>query len=427
MEKIKDLFKQAIGHPINSLKLLIVIFAPILMCLFSGSAIMLIIFIFSMILINFTTMNKLLKAIILVIDLLPVVIMISGTNNYYVDVLTLAGIYSILALGLNIVVGFTGMFNLGYVAFYLVGAYVYGIASSPQVTNFLNASFLPFSGNWFWLFLIIGGLAAAGLGFLLSLPVRRLKGDYLAIVSLGFAEILRLLANNLDKPVNITNGPKGISPIQSPELFGLSLSKPIDFYIIVLILFVIALVVTMRLNNSRIGRSWTSIREDELAAKTMGISVVKMKMLAFVIGTSFAGVMGVVFAAKQSYIDPSSFQFLESISLLTMVILGGFGSIPGVVIGALILSTLQIFVLKQFSLVLGALTTAGLINIPSQLDPAKYEKLIYGILLIVICIFRPQGLLPAKRSTQYLENYSLNRSGLAGFFKRDRDLTLIKK
>lgn len=417
MGMMNNNYKKLKANPQNIAMSLCVFLAPLLMCLFKKSPFALAFFIFSLVLINFVKIDKKLKFLILAIDLVPVVLIINTTSSYYTDILTLAGIYAVLGLGLNMIVGFTGMFNLGYVGYYLIGAYSYAIFASPQVTKFLKVTFLPLSGEWFWLFLIIGGLLAAGFGFLISLPVMRLKGDYLAVVSLGFAEILRLLANNMD---NITNGPQGITPIQAPRLFGLVLNKPIDFYFIVLVLFILAIIVSIRLNNSKIGRAWTSIREDELAARTMGVPIVKFKILSFCIGAFFAGTMGVVFAAKQTYVDPSSFQFLESITILAIIILGGIGSIPGVITGALIISTLQTFFLKQLSLYLGALNNSGVVNLPSQLDPAKYEKFVFGILLIVICIFRPQGLVPAKRSIKYLENYSSNKGKFGNLFKRNK-------
>ena len=227
---------------------------------------------------------------------------------------------------------------------------------------------------------------------------------------MGFAEIIRLFFNNLDKPINFTNGPKGITPIRPPSFFGILLNKPIHYYFIVLVLFILVVIVVKRLDNSRIGRAWVAIREDELAAKTMGIPVVRMKLLAFSIGAALAGMMGVVFAAKQSFIDPSSFGFMESIVILCMVIMGGMGSISGVIIGALAVISLQLHILKDFSSFLGQLSIAGIINLPSQLDPAKYERLVFGLILVIMCIFRPQGFLPAKRSLEYIKKF-LGRGG----------------
>lgn len=338
-----------------------------------------------------------LVAAFLLVAVMPVV---GLQNTYYLDVITQVGIYVSLAIGLNIVVGFAGLLNFGYVAFYAFGAYFYAIFATSQAGNFIPATIanFPISGNWFWLFLIVGALLAGLLGLLLGFPVLRLRGDYLAIVTLGFAEIIRLLFNNMDKPVNITNGPKGLTPIQPPELFGMVLNQPIHFYFIVLMVVVITIIVAKRLNSSSIGRAWAAIREDELAARAMGVPVVRMKLLAFVIGASFAGAMGVIFAAKQTFIDPSSFGFMESIGILAMVILGGMGSVSGAIIGAVAVVMLQLNILKEFSEYLGQLSAQGLLNIPSQVDPAKYEKMIFGLILILMCIYRPQGILPAKRS-----------------------------
>ncbi|MFZ5898125.1 MAG: ABC transporter permease subunit [Bacillota bacterium] len=324
-------------------------------------------------------------------------------NVYYLDVVTQVGIYVALAIGLNIVVGFAGLLDLGYVAFYASGAYIYAIFATSQAGNFISWAHFPISGMWFWPFLFFGLVVAAVFGVLLGFPVLRLRGDYLAIVTLGFGEIIRIVLNNLDKPVNITNGPKGLTPIQPPELFGLVLNQPIHYYYMVLIIIVITIMIARRLDNSRIGRAWAAIREDELAARSMGIPLVRMKLLAFASGASFAGVMGVIFAAKQTFIDPSSFSFMESIGILAMVILGGMGSVAGAVIGAVAVVVLQLQVLKEFSDYLGQLSLAGIINIPSQLDPAKYERMVFGAILVLMCIFRPQGLLPAKRQLALLQ------------------------
>jgi len=342
----------------------------------------------------------LVKGLVAAFLLMVVMPVVGLQNTYYLDVITQVGIYVSLAIGLNIVVGFAGLLNFGYVAFYAFGAYFYAIFATSQAGNFIPATIaqFPISGNWFWLFLLVGALLSGLLGLLLGFPVLRLRGDYLAIVTLGFAEIIRIMFNNMDKPINITNGPKGLTPIQPPELFGIVLNQPIHFYFIVLIVVVITIIVAKRLDASRIGRAWAAIREDELAARAMGVPVVRMKLLAFVIGASFAGAMGVIFAAKQTFIDPSSFGFMESIGILAMVILGGMGSVSGAIMGAVAVVMLQLNILKEFSDYLGQLSAQGFISIPSQVDPAKYEKMIFGLILILTCIYRPQGILPAKRS-----------------------------
>jgi len=323
---------------------------------------------------------------------------IGAGNLYYLDVSTQILIYVALALGLNIVIGFSGLFNLGYAAFYAVGAYLWALFGSTQAANFIHWAHFPLNGNWFWIFILIGITVTAGVGVLLGLPVLKIKGDYLALVTLGFAEIVRLLFNNLDKPINITNGPKGITSIQPPALFGMTLDKPIDYYFITILMIILIVIVTKRLEHSRIGRAWAAIRDDEVAAKAMGVEVVKAKLLAFAYGAAFAGAMGVIFAAKQTYVDPTSFTFMESFMILAMIILGGTGSIPGAIVGATALVVLQLQLLKGLSDFFNQLRVNGILNLPSQLEPAKYERLILGILMVVMMIFRPQGIIPAEES-----------------------------
>ncbi|MGH7394621.1 MAG: ABC transporter permease subunit, partial [Candidatus Methylomirabilales bacterium] len=349
-------------------------------------------------------------------------------NGYYLEVATQVGIFAALALGLNIVVGLAGLLDLGYVAFYAVGAYTWAIFGSRQAAEIFTsaASAFPLSPGWFFVFMILGVLVAALTGILLGLPVLRLRGDYLAVVTLGFGEVVRVLANNLDKPINITNGPKGITPIQRPPLFfqpvlqalGLEVSPyvlySLYFYFLVLLVVVAATLVTQRLEDSHIGRAWTAIREDELAAVSMGVPLVRMKLLAFACGASFAGVMGVLFAAKQFFINPESFTFLESIGVLAMIILGGMGSIPGAILGATVVTVLNLQVLKGVSLWLNALRSAGteiwlpfvgsfsLVNLPTQLEPAKYERMVFGLILILMMIYRPQGIIPSRRRRREL-------------------------
>lgn len=392
---------------IRLLQLVVIILAPILMYIFNNSAPAFILFLASLLILFKTELNMYYKISIILVDLLVVMPLVGVSNSYYLDVITQVGIYAILAIGLNIVVGFTGLLNLGYVGFYAAGAYIYAVFASSQANNFIPeaAAKFPISGNWFWLFLIISMVGAAGIGLLIGLPVLRLRGDYLAVVTLGFGEIIRILLNNLDKPINFTNGPKGITPIQPPELFGMVLDKPIHYYFIVLVLLLFTIIIVNRLKESRIGRAWIAIKEDEVAARTMGIPVVKMKLLAFAFGASFAGMMGVVFAAKQTFVDPMSFGFMESIGILAMVIMGGLGSIAGAVVGAMAVIVLQLQILKDFSNFLRELSVSGAVQIPSQLDPAKYEKLVFGLILIIMCIYRPQGFLPVKRSLKSLNHH----------------------
>ena len=349
--------------------------------------------------------------------------MLGTINGYYLEVATQVGIFVALALGLNIVVGLAGLLDLGYVAFYAVGAYTWAIFGSPQAGKFISASVVhfPLAGGWFFVFLILGVIVAAIFGILLGLPVLRLRGDYLAIVTLGFGEVIRVLANNLDKPINFTNGPQGITPISRPPLFfqpllnalGIPASPtvvyPLYLYGLVLLIVGVVILVNRRLEDSHIGRAWEAIREDEVAAQAMGVPLVRMKLLAFACGASFAGVMGVIFSAKQVFINPESFTFLESIGVLSMVILGGMGSIPGAILGATVVTVLNLQVLKGMSLWLNSLRNAGvtilgynLANLPTQLEPAKYERMIFGIILVLMMIYRPQGILPARRRRREL-------------------------
>ena len=346
-----------------------------------------------------------------------------GTHNgYYLEVAIQVGIFVALALGLNIVVGLAGLLDLGYVAFYAVGAYLWAIFGSAHANQFISGNFFPLAPAWFFIFLLLGVAVAAVIGVVLGLPVLRLRGDYLAIVTLGFGEVIRVLANNLDKPINLTNGPKGISPIGRPPLFfepfldliGVHAEPPvlyaIYFYALVLAIVVVVIIVNRRLEHSHIGRAWEAIREDELAAQAMGIPLVRMKLLAFACGASFAGVVGVLFSAKQLFINPESFTFMESIGVLAMVILGGMGSIPGAVLGATIVTVLNLQVLKGLSLWLNSLKSAGttiwiplvghfnLVDLPSQLEPAKYERMVFGLILVAMMILRPQGIIPRRRT-----------------------------
>ena len=348
-----------------------------------------------------------LRLALLAIGLLLMMPFIGSFNGYYLEVATQVGIFAALALGLNIVVGLAGLLDLGYVAFFAVGAYTWAILGSPHGNVIFGGGF-PLPAVMFYGFLLVGLVVAALTGVLLGLPVLRLRGDYLAIVTLGFGEVIRVLANNLDKPINITNGPKGLTPISRPPLPGF-LEYNQGFYFLVLLIVLVIIVVNRRLEDSHIGRAWEAMREDELAAQAMGVPLVRSKLLAFACGASFAGVMGVVFSAKQLFINPESFTFLESIGVLAMVILGGMGSIPGAVVGATVVTVLNLQVLKGLSLYLNELKNAGttilgynLANLPTQLEPAKYERMVFGIILVVMMIVRPQGLFPARRRQREL-------------------------
>jgi len=347
--------------------------------------------------------------------------LLGSVNGYLLEIAIQVAIFVTLALGLNIVVGFVGLLNLGFVAFYAIGAYLWAIFGSPQANQFLPGNLFPLASGWFFPFLILSVGVGAFTGALLGLPVLRLRGDYLAVVTLGFAEVVRALVNNFDRPINITNGPKGITPIEKPplffqpllEFFGLkaepSVIYPFYFYFIALLIVMLTVLISRRLEESRIGRAWKAIREDEIAAAAMGIPVVRMKLLGFAVGASFASAVGVLFAAKQVFINPESFTFMESIGVLAMVILGGMGSIPGAILGATGVTILNLQLLKGLSLWLNSVRQSGIVlsipllgnldlsQIPAQFEPAKYERMVFGLILILMMIFRPQGVLPPQR------------------------------
>lgn len=332
-------------------------------------------------------------------------------HQSYMEVATQCGIYIAMALGLNIVVGFAGLLDLGFVAFFAVGAYTYAIFATPQANEIISGQLFPLPGGAFWIFIVLGGFMAALFGLLLGLPVLRVKGDYLAIVTLGFGEIIRIIFNNLDKPVNITNGAMGLSSIQPPNLFGLSFTFPNQFYFIVLFILAIVIFGVKRLEHSRLGRAWKAIRENEIAAQSMGIPLIRTKLTAFAIGASFSGMMGVVFAAKQTFIDPTSFTLLESITILVMVLLGGMGSVPGVILGAALVTILNLQVLTELTNWLNQLTLQGVIELPSSISPSKMQRLIFGVILLLVAIFRPNGLIAAKNKKVDAAKLKAQRSG----------------
>jgi branched-chain amino acid transport system permease protein len=280
-------------------------------------------------------------------------------NNYVIDVLTLTGIYIVLALGLNIVVGLAGLLDLGYIAFYAIGAYTYALLSTHYDVSF-------------WVGMPLGGLAAALFGMMLGLVTLRLRGDYLAIVTLGFIQIIHLVLNNWD---SVTNGPNGILNIGRPAIGNIELHQPIHLYYLILAIALLTMGVVYRVNRSRVGRAWMAIREDEVAAAAMGIHTTRFKVLAFTLGATWAGIAGGFFAAKFAFISPESFTFFESVFVLSMVVLGGMGSIPGVILGASLLVILPEFL-------------RGL---------ADYRMLFFGAVLVLMMVFRPQGLLPSPR------------------------------
>jgi branched-chain amino acid transport system permease protein len=291
-------------------------------------------------------------------------------NEYIMGVIARICLYAVLALGLNIVVGFAGLLDIGYVAFFGIGSYVYAFLASPHF-----GIHLPFLAA---LPIVVAATAVSGV--VIGAPTLRVRGDYLAMVTLGFGEIVYLLLVNLDRPVNITGGPSGIIGVDPPSLAGLVPGNNVEYYFLFLVFLAFAVLISTRLRDSRIGWAWQAIREDEVAAQAMGINVFVAKLQAFAIGASFAGVAGCLLASWQHSVFPANFMFTESINILAMVILGGMGSLFGVILGAaLIVALPEVF--REFE---------------------QYRLLAFGFMLMALMIFRPQGLLTFRGRRQAL-------------------------
>ncbi len=324
-------------------------------------------------------------------------------GNAPVRALAFAALYVLLALGLNIVVGFAGLLDLGYVAFYAVGAYMYALLASPHLASNFQSVAQAFPDGLhgsFWLVVPLGAAIAAFFGVILGAPVLKLRGDYLAIVTLGFGEIIRIFLNNLNAPLNFTNGPQGITLIdpvkiggvnlaRTQEFFGLQLPSVYLYYYLFLVLTILSIAVCINLQNSRLGRAWMAIREDDIAAKAMGINVRNIKLLAFALGASFGGVAGAMFAAFQGFVSPESFSLTESIIVLAMIVLGGLGHIPGVVLGAVLLALFPEFLRHTVVPVQEQLFGRVIV------DAEVLRMGLYGLAMIVIMLYRPKGLWPA--------------------------------
>ncbi len=348
-------------------------------------------------------------------------------GNSWVRIADLALLYIMLAVGLNIVVGFAGLLDLGYIAFYAVGAYMTGLLASPQFATVLESliNMNPAVGEALasvlgedirtngihlsvWVIVPMAAALAGFFGALLGAPTLKLRGDYLAIVTLGFGEIIRIFMNNLNDPVNITNGPQGINLIDPIRVFGVNLageqgsratvfigsfSMPSvnAYYFLFLLLTIATVFVTSRLQHSRLGRAWVAIREDEIAAKAMGINTRNVKLLAFSMGATFGGVAGAMFASFQGFVSPESFSLTESIAVLAMVVLGGIGHIPGVVLGGALLAALP-EVLRHVVEPL-QMKLFGKVLIESEV----LRQLLYGLAMVVIMLTRPAGLWPSPK------------------------------
>ena len=323
-----------------------------------------------------------------------------GNQKDFVGGFADAGVFVLLAIGLNVVVGLAGLLDLGYAAFFAIGAYTFAYGAS----GFTGLD-IPF-----WPMLLVGALVAALFGIVLGAPTLRLRGDYLAIVTLGFGEIVPVVFLNADK---YTNGTNGITAIAQPDLYGLfgvhgfGFTDPWPYYATVLVIIAIAAIFLYRLQDSRLGRAWVAIREDELAAASMGINTVTTKLLAFAIGASTSGLAGVFYASKLSTVTPDQFGFTVSFTALAMVVLGGMGNIWGVSLGAFIIYEIQSQGLKQLdnlvvSLNLPALSLGPLSINPSTINFLNYQYLLYGLALVGMMLLRPEGLFPSRRRKQEL-------------------------
>jgi branched-chain amino acid transport system permease protein len=345
--------------------------------------------------------NKIALFLVCALALIALPLVAQQFGQGWVRIMALALLYVLLALGLNIVVGYAGLLDLGYVAFYAVGAYMFALMASPHLSeNFEGFKSLFPNGlhTPIWLVVPLGALLAAVAGALLGAPTLKLRGDYLAIVTLGFGEIIRVFLNNLEQPYNITNGPRGVDRIDSMRLFGFDFGKALEigdfrippvtlYYYLFLVLVVFSVVICYRLEQSRIGRAWMAIREDETAAKAMGINTRNMKLLAFAMGASFGGVSGAMFAAFQGFVSPESFSLMESVMIVAMVVLGGIGHIPGVILGALMLAALP----EVLRYVAGDVQnmTGG------RIDASILRQLLIALAMITIMLLRPRGLWPS--------------------------------
>ncbi len=349
-------------------------------------------------------LNKNAKLIVFLLAaaaLLALPLVVAPFGEGWVRIMALALLYVLLALGLNIVVGFAGLLDLGYVAFYAVGAYMYALLASPHLSDnfeWIKAMYPDGLHTPIWIIIPLAAAVAGLAGVILGAPTLKLRGDYLAIVTLGFGEIIRVFMNNLEYPLNITNGPRGISQIEPMHIgamsfgddhhfLGLNITSVSMYYYLFLFLVVCSVVICSRLADSRIGRAWMAIREDEIAAKAMGLNTRNLKLMAFGMGATFGGVSGAMFASFQGFVSPESFSLMESVMIVAMVVLGGLGHLPGVILGALLLSALP-EVLRYVAGPLQQMTDG-------RLDAAILRQLLIALAMIIIMLLRPRGLWPS--------------------------------
>jgi branched-chain amino acid transport system permease protein len=376
---------------------------------------------------------------ILLVLLLAFPFWASQFGNSWVRIIDIALLYIMLAIGLNIVVGFAGLLDLGYIAFFAVGAYLTGIFASPQFASLIESvvNWHPAIGEALvammgpdivangihlsvWAIVPLAAIVAGFFGALLGAPTLKLRGDYLAIVTLGFGEIIRIFMLNLMDPINFTNGPQGINGIDPIRVFGVSLAGEAGsgaivsvggfempsvnaYYFLFLFLCIATIFITSRLQHSRLGRAWVAIREDEIAAKAMGINTRNVKLLAFSMGASFGGVAGAMFAAFQGFVSPESFSLTESIAVLAMVVLGGIGHIPGVVLGGVLLAALPEVLRHVVEPI--QLALFGEIVIATEV----LRQLLYGLALVLVMLFRPAGLWPSPKHEERPDAAEINK------------------
>ena len=346
--------------------------------------------------------HKTATVVVSTLALLVLPLLLQGIGSAWVRMVDMSLLYALLALGLNVVVGYAGLLDLGYVAFYMIGAYSYALMASPHLAENFAAigAMLPLGLHTpIWIMIPLAAALAAGLGVLLGAPTLRLRGDYLAIVTLGFGEIVRVLINNMGHPVNITNGARGLALIDPISVFGVNLGKSVVvggfeivsvtlYYYLFLALVVLSFLVCYRVERSRVGRAWMAIRDDEVAAEAMGINTRNMKLLAFGMGATFGGVSGVMFGAFQGFISPEAFTLNESAMITAMVVLGGIGHLPGVMTGAIVLSALP-EVLRYVSTPLQVMSDG-------RLDAPILRQLLIGLSMITMMLLRPRGVWPAS-------------------------------
>jgi branched-chain amino acid transport system permease protein len=354
--------------------------------------------------------QRLIAMLVAAVGLLLLPLILQSYGNAWVRIADMALLFVLLSLGLNIVVGYAGLLDLGYVAFFAIGAYMFGLMASPHLTDtfpMIAAMFPNGMHTPLWLVIPLAAALAGVLGIPLGAPTLRLRGDYLAIVTLGFGEIIRVFMNNMDHPINITNGPKGIGQIDAIQFFGISLGKRLNiggfelssvtlYYYLFLTLVVVSVIICHRLELSRVGRAWMAIREDEIAAKAMGINTRNAKLLAFGMGATFGGVSGAMFAAFQGFISPESFSLMESVMIVAMVVLGGVGHLPGVVLGAVLLAALP----EVLRYVAGPLQTLT----DGRLDASILRQLLIALAMITVMLLRPRGLWPSPEHGKSLQN-----------------------